>query len=91
MHKFEKRDAKSRTLVILAVVGLAERERSGKSDNGEDNEGSGLCVPLFKFVHSCFPFCIGTRSCSAADPAPDMVCVRSCGRASFQEGEVACA
>ena len=23
MHKFEKRDAKSRTLVILAVVGLA--------------------------------------------------------------------
>ena len=30
----------------------AERERSGKSDNGEDNEGSGLRVPFFKFVHN---------------------------------------
>ena len=34
----------------------ADRNRSGKADNGEDDEGSGLCVPLFKFVHSCFPF-----------------------------------
>ena len=31
MHKFEKRDAKSRTLVILAVVGLAAATPTVKS------------------------------------------------------------
>jgi len=30
----------------------AERERRGKANNSKDDEGSGLCVPFFKFVHS---------------------------------------
>ena len=42
----------SRSLKELSLKINAERERCGKADNGEDNEGSGFRVPFFKFVHN---------------------------------------
>ena len=51
--------------IVLGCSRLADHADGGenadcncsrKADNGEDDEGPGLCVPFFKFVHSCFPF-----------------------------------